>query len=501
MRADLEARRHGMSRREFLTSSMGVAVTLTGIHEMGCDGNLGAAAPPPPYDSGKPYVLPPHATCDPDAYVASCNDFILDMQTYCFDAGPWRTTNWLDVTFFDLVASCTDVGDKLDCLDPQHYAELLFLDSDTTMTVLSSWPASTCYPERSLFGNPPVNCGLPLTNQGTRVVRDWINAKAQSQRCINAFQVMPNDFLERQVEAMHAAVEDPAWQCCAWKVTPAWTSDTYPSPQGYAQAFYLTDPIGLAFIEAGLKLGVPNFAVHKGLPFPGFDLVRNQPWDIGPVARMFPQANFIIQCSAINAGIACPPDCGDLMTPCIECVQYPGYDPANTPADPTVIPLAGPSLTGVNQLIQSLIGSGVIADPDKGEPFRAHNVYAGMGSAWSQVMKNTNASQHYIGKLLKYLGADNVCWATDCILGGSPQSQITAFQAFQITPQFQEMYGYPAITPTMKAQIFGLNAARIFHVDPNAARCTVNRDTFALARRARSERLAGTGRERAGRSG
>ncbi len=38
---------------------------------------------------------------------------------------------------------------------------------------------------------------------------------------------------------------------------PAWLSDTYPSPQGYARGFNLTDPIGLAFIEAGLKLGVP----------------------------------------------------------------------------------------------------------------------------------------------------------------------------------------------------------------------------------------------------
>jgi hypothetical protein len=491
-RADEQARRHGMDRREFLASSLGMAVTMTVINEMGCGsshatpGDAGAAQTGPACMPGgfaqpgptSPYVVTPTASCPASEIIPACADFIFDVQTHCFDAGEWRTRNIVYPTFLNYIANCSDApSNKLDCLNPQHYAELMFVDSDTTMTVITSWPAAQCYPERNLLGNAATSCALPLSNEGMRVLRDWINAKAMSQRCINQVQVMPNDFLERQIEGMYAAVADASWKCGSWKAYPAWTSDTYLSPQGNAQGYYLTDPIGIAFIEAGLKLGVPNFAIHKGLPIPGFNVVNNQPWDIGPIAQMFPQANFVIYHSAINAGTGGSPTAAILRTP-TEGVPYPGYMASNTPKDPTVLP-ATPPLTGVNQLIQSLIDSKVIANPDLQEPFRPHNVYAEMGSAWSQVMSDTNASQHYIGKLLKYLGPNNIVWGTDCILSGSPQSQIELFRRFTITPQYQQMYGYPAITPQMKAQIFGLNAAKLYHVDPAAARCRVNQNTFA----------------------
>ena len=505
-RADKEARRHGMDRRAFLASSMGMAVTLTVINEMGCasgHANPADAGPglPPGVScedggfaqSTGPYVVAPEATCDPSAYIPPCDDFIFDVQTHCFDAGEWRTKNIVYPTFLNLIANCTDEANKLDCLNPQHYAELMFVDSDTTMTVITSWPAATCFSERSLLGNSPIACGLPLTNESMRVLRDWINQKTLSQRCINQVQVMPNDYLERQVEGMYAAAADPTWRCGSWKAYPAWTSDTYPGANGYAQGYYLTDPIGIAFIEAGLKLGVPNFAIHKGLPIPGFNVINNQPWDIGPIAKMFPEANFVIYHSAIHAGTG-----GATSDPCsatgiaalvptaTESIPYPGYNPANTPADitacwPTNSP---PTLTGVNQLIQSLLAAGVINDPDQpGYVFKAHNVYAEMGSAWSNVMTDTNQAQHYVGKILKYLGPNNMVWGTDCILGGSPQSQIEAFRSFQITPQYQQMYGYPALTQQIKANIFGLTAAKLYRVDPTAARCKVDNSSFAMIKR------------------
>ena len=54
---------------------------------------------------------------------------------------------------------------------------------------------------------------------------------------------------------------------------------------------------------------------------------------------------------------------------------------------------------GVNQLIASLRQAGL---------GMGSNVYAEMGSAWSNVMNDAVAAQHYVGKLLKYLGPDNV---------------------------------------------------------------------------------------------
>jgi hypothetical protein len=116
-------------------------------------------------------------------------------------------------------------------------------------------------------------------------------------------------------------------------------------------------------------------------------------------------------------------------------------------------------------------------------------VFAEMGSAWSQVMTDTVASQHYIGKLLKYLGPNNVVWGTDCILSGSPQPQIELFKNFSITPEYQQKYGYPALTDDIKRKIFGLNAAAIYHVDPAATRCKVDQSSFAMNKRELDEEL------------
>jgi hypothetical protein len=44
---------------------------------------------------------------------------------------------------------------------------------------------------------------------------------------------------------------------------------------------------------------------------------------------------------------------------------------------------------------------------------------------------------------------------------GNPQPQIDAFRCFEISPAFQNTYGYPALTPAIKEKIFGLNAARL----------------------------------------
>ncbi len=141
-------------------------------------------------------------------------------------------------------------------------------------------------------------------------------------------------------------------------------------------------------------------------------------------------------------------------------------------------------------LIRSLLDSGIVEDPDvTKKPVAPHNVYAEMGSAWSKVMNDPVSSQHYIGKLLKYLGPDNIVWGTDCVLLGSPKTQIAMFKAFSITPAYQQQYGYPALTDAIKAKIFGLNAARLYHVDPMLARCKVDQNTFTMFKRELDEEI------------
>jgi hypothetical protein len=51
-----------------------------------------------------------------------------------------------------------------------------------------------------------------------------------------------------------------------------------------------------------------------------------------------------------------------------------------------------------------------------------------------------------------------------------------AMRAFQITAEYQDRYGYPALTDALKASIFGLNAATLFGLDPTAVRCGLETD-------------------------
>jgi predicted TIM-barrel fold metal-dependent hydrolase len=460
-RADEQARYLGMERREFLASSMGMVTSLAVINQMtGCASD-GSGKPEQGSTIKGPYLTPVEATCE-ETDLLKGDEFIFDIQTHSFDDGEWRDSNPVYPTFLELIGQCQDRGDPLDCFDQERYARLMFAESDTAIAVITSWPAATCAPDRGLFGRQAKACGLPLSNEGMRNLRDWVNERAASQRLVNQVQIMPNDNLAMQLEIMQAAMEDPKWGAVSWKCYPAWRSDSYPSADGVARGYFLTDPVGRKFIETGLALGVPNFAVHKGLPIPGFDVEHNVPSDVGPVARDYPEANFIIYHSAIGTGTAF-----SLAT------SLNGPQTEGVPFNPD-----DPNPMGSNALIKSVLDAGLSP---------GSNVYAELGSAWSNVMKDAVAAQHLIGKLLRYIGEDNVVWGTDCILMGSPQSQIEAFRMFTITEEFQEKYGYPELTKEIKKKIFGLNAARIFKIDPEIRRCKVAKDSFAQTR----ERLDG----------
>jgi uncharacterized protein len=457
------ARRHGMDRREFMVSSAGMALSLGVLNVVaGCRSDQGTAGGPgpngaPPGDGGLGgadararsdldaasledggYQPPDVDDCvDQGGDALAGDEFIFDVQTHHFDPdAPWRETNTAYADFigtlsFLFTPNCTELFDRIACFSRERYAETLFVDSDTTMAVLSSWPAIEC------GGGVQSDCGLPLPNESIASTRDWVNGLALSQRLLNHCQIMPNLVIEEQLDIMDRVHEELG--VGGWKLYPAWQP-----PDG--SGFWMDDPVGLQVIEKGRSLGVKVFSIHKGLPIPGFDLEHNYPWDIGRVAKMFPDCKFIVYHSAICAGqegLICNPTEG----------AYPAA-------------AADGALTGVDTLLRSLENAGV--GPNE-------NVYAELGSCWSNVMNDPVMAQHVIGKLLLHVGEDNVVWGTDSMVGPHPQSQIEAFRALQISSQFQQTYGYPALTPERRAKIFGLNAAAAYGVDPNAVRCRVDR--------------------------
>lgn len=110
------------------------------------------------------------------------------------------------------------------------------------------------------------------------------------------------------------------------------------------------------------------------------------------------------------------------------------------------------------------------------------NVYAELGTTWRTLMRDTDEAAHCLGKLLKHLGPDNVLYGSDCVWYGSPQDQIQALRAFLISEEFQARYGYPALTPRLKAKLFGLNAARVYGIDVDEIGRRARGDTVARAR-------------------
>jgi len=277
---------------------------------------------------------------------------------------------------------------------------------------------------------PSTRRGEPLTIEEAAATANIVERMQGTHRLLLHGRVNPNQ--DGDLDTMDMLAEK-------YKVA-AWKTYTQYGPDG--KGFFLDDDVGVAFIEKARKLRVHNIAVHKGLPFGQRSYEHSTCVDIGRVAKRFPDVNFLIYHSGFVAGAAEGP-----------------YDPKRT--------------DGIDALITSLRENNV-------RP--GGNVYAELGSTWRFLMRDPDAAAHGIGKLLKHVGEDNVLWGTDSIWYGSPQDQIQAFRAFQISDAFAEKHGYPKLTPALRAKVFGRNALRVYAVPDDVVRKHVPRDRVARER-------------------
>ena len=110
------------------------------------------------------------------------------------------------------------------------------------------------------------------------------------------------------------------------------------------------------------------------------------------------------------------------------------------------------------------------------------NVWVDLGTTWRTVLTDPDQAAHVLGKLLHGVGEDRVLWGTDAIWYGSPQPQIMAMRAFEISAEYQDRFHYPALTDARKRKIFGLNAATLFGLDAHAMYCGLNDDPVSTAK-------------------
>ncbi|WP_293677345.1 amidohydrolase family protein [uncultured Phenylobacterium sp.] len=411
-RADGFSRRLGLGRRGFLTSACGAASTLAAF-------NVAHAAAG---RTGGFFEVSAEAALEPQLACAELgkNEFIFDVQGHFVNpTGAWLKTlpaNARPLAEMPKARALSGApGDRsyLTRLGAEEFVKDVFLDSDTDIMVLSFVPST--------------REGEPLTIEEAAATRAIVERMEGSKRLMLHARVNPNQ--PGDVEDMERL---KGFGVTAFKTYTQW------GPGG--DGFFMTDDVGIRFVEKARKLGVKNIAIHKGLPFGPKSYEHSTCRDIGPIAKRFPDMNFLIYHSGYVAGSAEGP-----------------YDPKRT--------------DGVDALCTSLLEAGIRPNS---------NVYAELGSTWRFAsMRDPTTAAHLMGKLFKHVGQDNVLWGTDSIWYGSPQDQIQAFRTFQISDELQAAHGYPRMTPQLRAKVFGLNAAKPYKLDAETVRQYVERDAVA----------------------
>ena len=382
-----------ISKRDFLVSACGAASTLLAF-------NAANAA------AGKT-----------GGFFDVAADAALDRQLARVQVGAAK-----DEFIFDVQGHFIDTP-KGNAKGPEVFIKDVFMDSDTDMMVLSFVPST--------------RDAEPVTIQAADAVRRIVEKLEGTHRLLLHGRVNPNQ--AGDLETMDELKE--RWGVSAWK--------TYTQYGPGGRGYFLTDDVGVRFVEKARALGVKVICIHKGLPFGQRSYEHSQCSDIGPIAKRFPDVKFLIYHSGFVSSLAEQP-----------------YDP-------------DAKRDGIDTLVHSLLESGV-------KP--GSNVYAELGSTWRFLMRDPEQAAHAMGKLIRYCGEDNVLWGTDSIWYGSPQDQIQAFRAFQIAPALRAKHGYPEITPALRANIFGLNGARVYGLSAAEVKKFAGRDRVAREKAAYLER-------------
>ncbi len=415
---DVGRRVTGLSRREFLRSAAATVATLWAI-----EGSATTAAGRP-LGGGYPIArVGLEARRDPVTArtLLGSGEFVFDMQGHLleYDLDPSTRGNWFWGNQFPQ-ARCEVEDDPRACFTMNHFLEEMFIRSDTTMTALSGLPIM---PE-----------GSPLSPEVMEETRRIVTALGLDNRIlVNALALPQLGPVQGVLEEMERTVDE--FDIAGWK-----TFTHFPS------GWFLDDhdpelpQVADAFLNQIERLGKPVLCIHKGL---AGNSAIGSPIDVGPAAKAHPGVKFVI--------------------------YHSGFEVRTTESAYTQ-DTAG---LGVNRLVDSLLRAGV----GPGE-----NVYAEIGSTWWHLLRRPEEAAHVIGKLLVAVGEDNLLWGTDSIFYGSPQGQIDAFRAFEISAEFQERFGYPALTRQIKRKVLGENACRLYGIVPLKSSLWFSPEDLAAAR-------------------
>ena len=317
----------------------------------------------------------------------------------------------------------------------------VYLDSQVTIGLLSNVTASLVQIEgaqsRAPRNSQEAQRGEILTAAQTAAARNFINEISGSTRmlCHGLLYVGKGNlaYIQEQIEQN----EPDSWK--GYNISNSAKVDDDPSS---LMRQWRHDDAGVAYPTFELiqknyerlksrKPGFNNICVHKGLAPGPPDPKRGHPDDLPKAARDWPKLNFITYHA---------------------CIQ-PNFFMADTLEDVK----AGKPRGGVPNISWTTEYAQLV----QGLP----NCYAEIGTTWaSSVVTFPTIAAHILGQLMKFMGEDRIVFGSDSVWYGSPQWQIEALWRFQIPAALREKYGYPELTESAKRKILGLTSAKLYGI-------------------------------------
>ena len=265
------APRLGLSRRDFLRTSGGMATSLLAMNAV----------------FGRFFDVLPVEAAEPSAFKERKGDafFIFDVQLHYVGAGYDPNNDEAarkGVTKMGLLGLrrnsrrlnptlASDQGTLAD-LAWSNMVKEVFFDSETDIGLISTPPGP--YPQEAVV--PPKE----MTH-----IRDEINRVTQSRRMLAHGLITPQlgqadlDFMNEQAAVLKV---------------DAWKGYTGAAPKGFDRGWFVDDEkIAYPMLERARKLGVKRICLHKGLPL-GPVADYNHPRDVIKAARDFPDLDFLL---------------------------------------------------------------------------------------------------------------------------------------------------------------------------------------------------------------
>ncbi len=273
--ADRYGKPRGLSRRRFLQTSSGFAAALLAMNKV--YGNRF-------FNVAEVEAADEAAAGEAALKMRKGNQFIFDDQTHWLNAATLENAKTergkIARDFLMGFRKSVQPNSTIQDIGTEGaYVKQVFLESETTMSIISGVPAASDDAEILL----PVDKMV-----GTR---DHVNAKAGTRRMLSHGLVAPND--PRNLELMEKQAKD--LKIDSWKMYTADGLRGRSKTGGYYGGWWLDDQkVAFPMYEKARKLGVKNLCIHKGLAVIWFDDRFCRLHDLEPAVLANPDLNFII---------------------------------------------------------------------------------------------------------------------------------------------------------------------------------------------------------------